>query len=545
MKSIWMWLAAVLISLAWLLPHHYRPWVTYSGEALAFVSLFTLCLIFVKSKLQIPKITLPILLLSVVPLVQLLTGQAFFFSKAFLASGYVFAFWLSIVIAYNLSLNGAREQLMQRFSLLLLGAGVATAIIALCQWLTIEQYFPGLMANLRSGRPYANFAQPNNMATFLILALLAALYLYESKMLKLKLLVPSAALLIFAVALSQSRTSWVAIACILIYMAYQQYRGYIHIQWYAVMGWVAVFVASLVFIPHLANLFAEALDAPIKSVDLARRATGDMSRIAIWNQMVHAIMQQPLWGYGWHQTSVAYTLVSDTVQGPVWVKSAHNIVLDFILWNGLVIAVPFFAYLSYWAWQLHKHIHGVVSVVCMLMMGAITVHALLEFPLFYSYFLLPFGFLLGILQAQNKNTAVWQVSAHFIQVVVLVGGLFMVMIHRDYLVAAPKLAQSSQYEKQPEKWTLNQPIYLLTEFNDRIEWIRLNPHDPISKAQLEKIDHMVLNYPIPYDLLKYARVLAYNGYEAEARTQLKRLETLRGMQVSYESLFMPPSSSAQ
>ena len=545
MKSIWMLLAAVLISLAWLLPHHYRPWVTYSGEALAFVSLFILCLIFVKSKLHIPKITLPILLLSVLPLMQLLTGQAFFFSKAFLASGYVFAFWLSIVIAYNLSLNGAREQLMQRFSLLLLGAGVATAIIALCQWLTIEQYFPGLMANLRSGRPYANFAQPNNMATFLILALLAALYLYESKMLKLKLLVPSAALLIFAVALSQSRTSWVAIACILIYMAYQQYRGYIHIQWYAVMGWVAVFVASLVFIPHLASLFAEALDAPIKSVDLARRATGDMSRIAIWNQMVHAIMQQPWWGYGWHQTSVAYTLVSDTVQGPVWVKSAHNIVLDFILWNGLVIAVPFFAYLSYWAWQLHKHIHGVVSVVCMLMMGAITVHALLEFPLFYSYFLLPFGFLLGILQAQNKNTAVWQVSAHFIQVVVLVGGLFMVMIHRDYLVAAPKLAQSSQYEKQPEKWTLNQPIYLLTEFNDRIEWIRLNPHDPISKAQLEKIDYMVLNYPIPYDLLKYARVLAYNGYEAEARTQLKRLETLRGMRVSYESLFMPPSSSAQ
>jgi hypothetical protein len=545
MKSIWMLLAAVLISLAWLLPHHYRPWVTYSGEALAFAALFTLCLIFVKSKLQIPKITLPILLLSLVPMLQLLTGQAFFLSKAFLASCYVFAFWLSIVVAYNLSLNAAREQLMQRFSLLLLGTGVASAIIALCQWLTIEQYFPGLMANLRSGRPYANFAQPNNMATFLILALLAALYLYETKTLKLKVLVPSAVLLIFAVALSQSRTSWVALGCILIYMAYQQYRGYVSIKWYAVVGWVAAFVASLVFIPHLAGLFAEALDAPIKSVDLARRATGDMSRIAIWNQMVHAIMQQPLWGYGWHQTSVAYTLVSDTVQGPVWVKSAHNFVLDFILWNGLVIAMPFLVYFSYWAWQLHKHINGIVSVVCILMIGAITVHALLEFPLFYSYFLLPFGFLMGILQAQNKDTAVWEISAHCMQLAVLLGGVLMVMIHRDYLVAGPKLAQSSKYEKQPEKWTLNKPIYLLTEFNDRIEWIRLNPHDPVTKAQLDKIEHMVLNYPIPYDLIKYARVLAYNGYEAEAKYQLKRLEILRDVKVSYESLFMQPNASSK
>ncbi|WP_306670213.1 MULTISPECIES: hypothetical protein [unclassified Acinetobacter] len=47
---------------------------------------------------------------------------------------------------------------------------------------------------------------------------------------------------------------------------------------------------------------------------------------------------------------------------------------------------------------------------------------------------------------------------------------------------------------------------------------------------------MVLNYPIPYDLLKYARLLAYNGYEQEAKHQLLRLKLLRDLNVSYESL---------
>jgi hypothetical protein len=32
--------ASVCIALAWLLPIHYRPWVTYTGELFAFLSLF-------------------------------------------------------------------------------------------------------------------------------------------------------------------------------------------------------------------------------------------------------------------------------------------------------------------------------------------------------------------------------------------------------------------------------------------------------------------------------------------------------------------------
>lgn len=46
----------------------------------------------------------------------------------------------------------------------------------------------------------------------------------------------------------------------------------------------------------------------------------------------------------------------------------------------------------------------------------------------------------------------------------------------------------------------------------------------------------MLNYPTQYDLLKYARVLAFNGYEAEAKQQLELLKIVRKVEVDYDSL---------
>src|SRR5690606_16505340 len=104
-------IAAILISLAWLMPIHYRPWVTYTGELYAFFALFALAAICLKEKLKIPAISLPLLLLASIPLVQLLTGQVLFFSIAMMGCIFVFSFWLASVLGYHLSTgNYSREE---------------------------------------------------------------------------------------------------------------------------------------------------------------------------------------------------------------------------------------------------------------------------------------------------------------------------------------------------------------------------------------------------------------------------------------------------
>ena len=531
-------IAAILISLAWLMPIHYRPWVTYTGELYAFFALFTLAAICLKEKLKLPVVALPLLLLAGVPLIHLLAGQVFFFSIAMMGFIFVFSFWLASVLGYHLSTgNYSREETFTNLSYVFLASGTVTGIIALCQWTNLDATLPGMVNISGNQRPYANFAQPNNMATFLVMALMSCLYLYEKKKIQTKWLFACAAVIVMGVALSQSRTAWVAAIAIILYLAFYQYKGIIRLKWVYSITWFIFFIACIVAFPLLSQLAAQAIDADVvQSRDVVSRATGDMSRLAIWQQMLTAIQVQPWFGYGWYQTSAAFVSISDTVQGPVWIRSAHNFILDFLLWNGLIIGLPFLAYFGYLGYQLQRWVNTPESVIGILMIGAFVTHAMFEFPQHYAYFLLPVGFILGTVLAQNPKIKTVVMPSIGMKFIFAVGLLLLVVIYRDYDVAVPKLGQSIRYEKQQEKITNEKPIYLLTEFNHRIGWIRLNPYSKASVEQIQEGEQMVLSYPTKYNLIKYAKLLAFNGYEAEAKHQLQRLKTIQKTEMSYEEL---------
>jgi hypothetical protein len=57
-------------------------------------------------------------------------------------------------------------------------------VIAVLQWLNLDQHLYGVMELRAGNRPFANFAQPNNMSTFLVMGLMACLYLFEQQKLK-------------------------------------------------------------------------------------------------------------------------------------------------------------------------------------------------------------------------------------------------------------------------------------------------------------------------------------------------------------------------
>src|SRR5690606_39424965 len=124
---------------------------------------------------------------------------------------------------------------------------------------------------------------PNNMATFLVMALMSCLYLYEKKKIQTKWLFVCAAVIVMGVAFSQSRTAWVAAIAIILYLAFYQYKGIIRLKWYYSILWFGFFVACIVAFPLLSQLVAQAIDTDVvQSRDVVSRATGDMSRIAIW-----------------------------------------------------------------------------------------------------------------------------------------------------------------------------------------------------------------------------------------------------------------------
>jgi O-antigen ligase len=532
-------IAAILTSLAWLMPIHYRPWVTYTGELYAFFALFAITAICLKEKLKIPAISLPILLLAGVPLVHFLAGQVFFFSTAVMGFIFVFSFWLASVLGYNFSIgNYSREETFTNLSYVFLASGTITGIIALCQWSNLDSILPGIVNISGTQRPYANFAQPNNMATFLLMSLMSCLYLYEKKKNQTKWLFACAVMIVMGVALSQSRTAWVAAIAIMLYLVFYQYKGIIRLKWYYSSLWLFLFIFFIWLFPVLSLLIAQMTDAEvIRSRELVSRATGDMSRLAIWQQMLAAIQAQPWFGYGWYQTSVAFVSITDTVQGPVWIRSAHNFIIDFLIWNGAVIGVPFLVYFGYLGYQMQRWVKTPESVIGILMIGAFVTHAMFEFPQHYAYFLLPVGFIIGTVLAQRAHTyKTFTLPSWFMKAIFTVGIILIAVIYRDYDTAVPKLGQSIRYEFEPEKITNQKPIFLLTEFNHRIKWIRVNPYTNMNQKEIHQHEKLVVSYPTKYNLLKYIRLLAYNGYVEEAHHQLWRLNTIQKTDLSYEDV---------
>ena len=135
-------------------------------------------------------------------------GQVFFFSTAMMGFIFVFSFWLTSVLGYHLSTGHySREETFTNLSYVFLVSGTITGLIALCQWSNLDSVLPGMVNISGTTRPYANFAQPNNMATFLLMSLMSCLYLYEKKKIQTKWIVACALPIIMGIALSQSRTS--------------------------------------------------------------------------------------------------------------------------------------------------------------------------------------------------------------------------------------------------------------------------------------------------------------------------------------------------
>lgn len=540
MKAILPILSALFLALAYLLPFHKLPWTTFGSEVLAFLSGITLLCMFVKKDLKIPKpqlLALPILL---IPMIQYGFGQILYFSNALLCTAYLLMFWLMVVVGYNLSLEKAhREKTFTAISIVILIVALLSSVIAIFQWLGINSYFAPFMNFLKGNRPYANFAQPNNLATFLTMGVFACLYFYEKRLISNFVLVPSSLVLLFTIALTQSRTSWVVCVFVLIYLAIKQFNKPKRFNFAKLLMWVGIFVAAIGFLPYLNHLMNEiSTQSVVDTATVVERASSGYKRLDMWSQAWVAIQQQPWFGYGWNQTGMAQIAAFDLRPNWEWYKTAHNVILDLLIWNGIPIGGLIVLYVAGWLYWLNKGIKEPISLVATLMVCAILIHAFLEYPIHYAYFLLPMGLLLGIIQVQYSYLPSKNLKPAVTLSLVLIGIVLCAVVYRDYQL----YRQQSVFVniKKPltatQQDVMNQQIWLLSQFKERIWWIGLNPFTKLSDEQLQHIDRMVANLASKYDLFKYAQVLAFNGKQAEAEHQLWILGELHREKHDYQDL---------
>lgn len=508
-------LGIIFFILSILNPSYYPPWSSFISEYFAFLSLIFLLPLFIKNHVSIPKLSILFVLVSLIPLAQYSLGQIFYFDKAALAVIYVISFWLASIVGFN-SVNRYKYSL-DYFFLVIMGCGLLSSFIAVAQWLNIEMSIDWVMA--AQARVSANMAQPNHLATFLLLSLISCLYFHENKRFNNIALLLFSLLLLSVIAMTQSRTAWVSLLFIYAYLAISYKRSLINLSFKKQSSFLSYFAASAILLPMFKESFLK-----LDTVTVAERVSSGYERIQIWQQAIEAIRLQPLWGYGWNQSSFAQYETLQAGYVTRYLTSFHNIFLDILVWCGIPIGFTIIIICVYMVIKcLIKSITP--SQICLItLVCVILIHSLFEFPLSYSYFLLPLGFMLGALFFTFDRKIIKISGVYCILIFIFAMGSSLYIV-REYSYIPDNMVAAEAHEMNERKGAIIFPyqFYFFDTFESRARWIGLYPCTKLDNNQIKEIRYMVKTYMIHYDLYKFSQLLYFNGNKVEAQKHLDML----------------------
>ena len=291
----------------------------------------------------------------------------------------------------------------------LLAAGVLGAAVAL-----VQVFAPGatdgrwIAHSGLAGRAVGNLRQPNHLCSLLLWALVAAAALHELRRLPRTALWALAALLVWAVELTASRTGAVGLGLLLLWALIDR-RLSPSARW-LLAATPLLYAVAYGAMAWYGSISQQALGAGARLVAegaVAGAATGidsPNSRLNIWRNTLALIADYP-GGVGFGEFNFAWTLTAFAHRPTAFFDHTHNLPLQLAVELGLPGAAAMCGLLLLALWQGGRRAHrasgdaGVVARAGGALVLITLLHSLVEYPLWYAYFLLPtalaWGFVLG------------------------------------------------------------------------------------------------------------------------------------------------------
>ncbi|MGJ7581709.1 PglL family O-oligosaccharyltransferase [Variovorax sp. RHLX14] len=338
-------------------------------------------------------------------------GDASMVSGALVAVG---ATALAAFVGAGLSRAGTSDQSALAWGLLL--AGVLSAVLGLLQYYGAAASLKPFTTTPELGQAYGNLRQRNQFATLISMALVAALWLHASVMSRrgrnwrvwrIWLMPAVGLLLVLAAAASTSRTGllqWLSICGVAAALAWGERRSGLEKDLrlphpLLLLGLVPAYFAAAWVLPMLAGPDVE---------DMLRRlrvgAPEGNSRMLLWRNVIDLIAMRPWVGWGWGELSYAH--FSTLYGGPRFVEildNAHNLPLQLAVEAGIPASLAICGVFGVMAlaarpWREREP----TRLMAWGVLGAIVLHSLLEYPLWYGPFQLVFGVCIGLLWPASR-----------------------------------------------------------------------------------------------------------------------------------------------
>lgn len=394
-RSAWFGLGTLVLVLAWMAPGHYVPWSSFQQQALFAAGALFVGLAAFRSSLGsviVPGPAIAMSLLAMVPLIQHAVGLVEFRSDAVLSATFLLATALAVTVAFRLTCCSTAGFLDRLLATLLIAAMASTAI-ALWQWLRLPE--SAWIAELPpGGSPFGNVAQPNHLATLIAMGIMAIGYFFE----KCRISKATAGLLLivlgWGLVMTQSRTGWLFVALFVVWFITHRRRLALRTAPSVVAGAVVLFTVGVWSWAPLNDTLLLTSPAPIED----RMTTG--LRPLHWQTLWDAALRSPWIGYGWGQVVLAQQAAAlDHPPSGEWLQQSHNHALDLLIYNGLPLGVIILGGIVWWLIRQLRACRSIEQWVLLGALGAMLLHAMVEFPFDYLYFALSAGFMVGALEA--------------------------------------------------------------------------------------------------------------------------------------------------
>ncbi|MFT0168812.1 PglL family O-oligosaccharyltransferase [Paraburkholderia mimosarum] len=380
-------------------------------------------------------------------------------SMNWLGAGYLLAAFLATHAGYTIS----RARLMQ--SALVWGAfalqigGLFAVFSQVIQLFHLETKVTPLVVAYNitvDRRPFGNMAQANHLASYIAFAMAGAMYLVQTRRLNPLLWGVLTAIYSGGLALTVSRGPWLQMGVIFVAGLWIALTG-CRTEAGEGRGASADGLASAALsgrkaaglrawlIPVLLLVLFFGMNAFVRwaniryNLDLAQSAAERMKdasqiapRLALWRYGWTMFKSHPVLGVGWGDFPVHQFELVRSLGGVEIANNAHDIFLDLLAKTGLVGLGIVVIGLVTWFVRALRVPHTAERVFGFMLIGVLVMHALVEYPQQYMFFLLPAMFVFGLLETKPLSVVPPHVALGVYAVVVFGAIAALYPVLRDY-----------------------------------------------------------------------------------------------------------------
>lgn len=491
----------ILLGLSYLSPDSYFAWYDAQQDFFATLSLITLLYSLKQKIFKISKSEIIIFfILILVPTLQFVTGKIYFTQDFILTIFYILIFCFSVICGSNY-LNWNKDKDFWYIAFILYG--LISVFIELLQiYLSSQSIF---VRNGYTTRAFANLGQPNQLSTLLIISYISNIILYFRKKTSNIVYLIINVILLAGIVLTQSRTSWLIFTIFPLIAILKK-----DIKLFKILTINSFMLFSFVsFISYINEVLY------ITNQGFTERFHSQAARPIIWKQMLIAISQEPLFGYGWHQTQAAQVLITPYYSIKLIILYSHNLFIDLLVWNGVPLGMLFIGIIMFVTIRMFIRVCDSENLLLFLILTAFGIHSLLEYPFAYAYFIFPIGLIFGILNYNLADIKKIYLCSHINYIFGSILLISLTIVTWEYLDVKNKNAKYAEENLFSNTVTpIVSNVRLLDNLDLQTDIIFLKSCYVLQNYSHEDLKHAALNLPTNKNLKIFYQSSVYNNYDS-------------------------------